>query len=615
MNINNVQGSPINLKEAFTHDAIMGDKGDTFYRPMQTISFMIDAQLGGKQPWIYHLSNLILYILTVIALFFFLRKTGIKKEISFLIALFFSIHPLFTNVVAWIPARGDILLCLFSLLSFSTFLDYFNKRKTIYIILHALVFLPVVFAKETAVLLPVLILSYFYFIQKKKFILKDIIPFLIIWTISFVLFFSLRQNVIKVNHSSNIFGIIPFIKNLPVIPITFCKLFFPYKLCTMPFFDKTGLIGGVILLVVFAAVTFKVIRGDRRIIIWGGVWFLAFSIPPMFFRIYFATIGYEYFEYRAYLPAIGILLITGFLINELSTGISFKKILVISIPILLVYSIIAFIHSADFSDPVSFFTSAIKTDSNNAMALGERGVVYYNKGSMEKAIWDFDNSIRICPTYPIPYFNKGVVYSSFNDHYKAEYFFSQALKYDTLFQDVNLIKAKAYINLSIEKNILKKYDETKTLLLKAIRNYPENSILHNNLGLTYYSTTKFDSALFEYNKAIESEKNNFSYYNNRGQAEYHLKDFASALNDFNKVLELKPDFPDVWGNRGMAKIKLNDYEGAVSDLTRAINFNPGIGAAYYFRGLAFSKLNKLAEAKDNLKRAFELGYKGKQYGE
>jgi hypothetical protein len=86
-NLNNTEGSKFNLKEAFTHDALMSDKGDSFYRPMQVISLMIDSEIGGIEPWIYHLSNLILHILTVITLFFFLKKTGIREEISFLLSL------------------------------------------------------------------------------------------------------------------------------------------------------------------------------------------------------------------------------------------------------------------------------------------------------------------------------------------------------------------------------------------------------------------------------------------------------------------------------------------------------------------------------------------------
>src|ERR1035437_8008108 len=163
------------IKEAFNLDAFMSNKGYLFYRPVQNISFMLDAQFGGKEPWGYHLSNILIHILTVIALFFFLKKIRIKSEISFLLSLLFSIHPLFTNAVAWIPARGDLLLGLFTLLSFITFLEYSESRKIIYFILHSFVFLVAVFSKETAVLLPVVILFYLYFAAREKFIFKDVI--------------------------------------------------------------------------------------------------------------------------------------------------------------------------------------------------------------------------------------------------------------------------------------------------------------------------------------------------------------------------------------------------------------------------------------------------------
>src|ERR1035437_9972724 len=370
-NITNTQGNPFSIGQAFTHDAFMGNKGDTFYRPMQSVSFMLDAAVGGKEPWIYHLSNLIWHIFTVIALFFFLLKIGVEERFSFILSLLFSINPIFTNAVAWIPARGDILLCLFSLLSFITFLEYLDKKKTVYLILHTIAFLLAVFSKETAVIIPVLILSYLYFVRKEKFVLKDINSFLIIWFLCLTLFLLLRQSIIKTSHSSLIFGITPFIKNLPVIPTSFFKFFIPYNLCTMPVFDMAGIIGGIILLIALGVIAFKFMREEWRIVLWGIGWFLAFTIPPMFFRPYFAKFGYEYFEYRAYLPIIGILIIAGFLINKFSAGIPSKKMMIISIPILLVYSMIALIHLTDFSGPIAFFTSAIKNNQNNAMALAE----------------------------------------------------------------------------------------------------------------------------------------------------------------------------------------------------------------------------------------------------
>src|SRR5438477_3601535 len=49
------------IKVAFTTDAFLGTN-TSFYRPLQTVSFMLDALIGGPKPFIYHFTNLVLYI-------------------------------------------------------------------------------------------------------------------------------------------------------------------------------------------------------------------------------------------------------------------------------------------------------------------------------------------------------------------------------------------------------------------------------------------------------------------------------------------------------------------------------------------------------------------------
>ena len=600
-NINNVMG-------AFTHDAFMSNAGGEYFRPLQTVSFMLDAQVGGRQPFIYHLSNLLLHILTVIALFFFLKKIGIKIEISFLLSLFFSIHPLFTHAVAWIPARGDLLLGLFSLLSFITFLEYFESRNIKYFILHAFVFLIALLSKETAVLLPVLILSYFYFAAKNKFILKEIIPFIAVWCFSFILFYYLRQDVTRVKHIQDMFGVIPFIKNLPVIPITFGKFFFPGNLATLPLYDTSSLIIGIILLLIFAAITIKFINGGGRLIIWGAIWFLAFTIPPMLVRSGVADIGFEYFEYRAYLPMVGILVIMGILSRKLPDRIPFNTILKLFIPVILIYAVIAFIHSAVFADPVSFFTSAINANSKNAMAFNSRGCEYSDAGMMDQAIGDFDNSLRICSTYSNPMYNKADVYKTLGDDFRAEELYEQALKYDTLYSNMNILHDDAYISLSAEKIIHEKFDEALVILSKAKSVYPLSYKIFNNAGYVYSKIGKYDSALYNFNRAIKLEPNTASYYNNRAKAKYHLKDVAGSLHDFNKALELDPELNDAYLNRGIARLDMNDYEGAISDFNMTISLDPRSGEAYYQRGVAYVKLNRIKDANGDWQKAADLGY-------
>src|ERR1035437_191226 len=597
-----------NINQAFNHDFYMDTTGTVYYRPIPVVSFMIDARIGGEEPWIYHLTNLILHITIVIVLFFFLQKLRIKQEIAFLLSLLFSLHPLSTNAIAWVPGRVELLFGLFSLLCFITFIEYSNSHKRSWFFIYSFVFLLALYSKETAVALPFLILSLLYLTSRGKIKLKEIIPFLAVWSIIGLLYYYMRHNVIKVNPDPELTGTIPFIKNLPAIPITFGKFFIPYNLNTLPLFDTPSLVLGIILIIAFAAIIIKFNKSEWGTVIFGVIWFMAFTIPPMLARVYLAEFNFEYSEFRAYLPAIGILIILGILANELPKRFSFNKILKMTLPVFLIYGVITYTHSAVYSDPVSFTNSAINASPNNAFAFNLRGYNYLFSDNGEQALSDFENAIKICPLYSTPYNNIGILYRSAGDDYKAEYYFSQAIKYDTLYPKRSFLMNNAFISLSAEKISLKKYDEALIVLKKAENIYPNDSKIYNNMAYIYISRGKNDSAIVCLNKAISIEPNSASYYNNRAKAKYKIKHFDGSLLDFNKALNLDSNLQDGYLNRGKLKIDMADYMGAISDFNITLNLDSQSAEAYYYRGNAYSKINKPEEAEKEWAEAHKHGY-------
>lgn len=111
---------------------------DGNYHPLSWISFSIDYVLWQMNPAGYHATNLILHNINAV-LFFFLIIQFIKinqkkhrfdyeKEILFFCAatgsLFFAIHPLRVENVAWLSTRGDLLCATFYILSISSYLKY-----------------------------------------------------------------------------------------------------------------------------------------------------------------------------------------------------------------------------------------------------------------------------------------------------------------------------------------------------------------------------------------------------------------------------------------------------------------------------------------------------------
>ena len=159
----------IDIKKIFTTDAFLSEAG-MLYRPLQTLSYAIDTQLaGGINPNMYHFTNVLLFTLLVCSLFFLFRRFNIPDKISFIGTLLFAVHPMFTVSVSWIPARGDLLLALFSILSILFFIDFIRQQKYYQLVFSSLFFLLALFSKETAAFLPFLFLMYFFcFLKNQK---------------------------------------------------------------------------------------------------------------------------------------------------------------------------------------------------------------------------------------------------------------------------------------------------------------------------------------------------------------------------------------------------------------------------------------------------------------
>ena len=83
------------------------------WHPLTWISFELDYQLFGLNPWGFHLTNLFLHVLCAVLLFHALRKLGAKSWPSALVAGLFAFHPLHVESVAWISERKDVLSTAF----------------------------------------------------------------------------------------------------------------------------------------------------------------------------------------------------------------------------------------------------------------------------------------------------------------------------------------------------------------------------------------------------------------------------------------------------------------------------------------------------------------------
>ncbi len=137
-----------NLREIF----IPGGTG-TYYRPLLSLSFFVDKYVWGLEESFMHLQNIALHLCNVLLLFAVGLRAGRLMGVvtpipAFLAAMFFAIHPINTESVAWISGRTDPLACLFLLLS--TFFLLNPAKNVVTDMASALCLLVACLAKETA---------------------------------------------------------------------------------------------------------------------------------------------------------------------------------------------------------------------------------------------------------------------------------------------------------------------------------------------------------------------------------------------------------------------------------------------------------------------------------
>jgi protein O-mannosyl-transferase len=155
------------------------------YRPLSLVTFAVEAAVfGPDHPFVGHLLNVLLYALCCVL--FYLVSASLLSErappddwlsVPFLAALFFTVHPLHTEVVANIKSRDEILALSFALGSLLLALRAVDLKQRAPAIGAAVCFFLALFSKESAItFLAVLPLSLWFFRTPARAGLMRVMP-------------------------------------------------------------------------------------------------------------------------------------------------------------------------------------------------------------------------------------------------------------------------------------------------------------------------------------------------------------------------------------------------------------------------------------------------------
>jgi tetratricopeptide (TPR) repeat protein len=472
-----------NIPKAFTLEVFHIIHSSAFYyRPILTISYMIDAFFSGENPFFYHLSSLLIHLAMCVSIFVFLSKLKIKKEVAFLFSLIFAVHPVLNQAVIWLPGRNDSLLALFVTVSFICLIEFLTTKKNLYFWLHFLFFALSLFTKESSILFPILILFYGFFIFENKKVFVKILPVLFFgWGIIAFVWFYLRSIALSNNlFAYSVLGSIKSIfGNLSAVILYLGKIILPFNLSVLPTLQDSSLIYGFISLGLILVSFIFSKNKNYRLVIFGILWFLIFLLPS--FINPYAYLPY-FLEHRVYLPLIGLfLLFSEFsFFKNFNLQKTFNQFLLLFFIVFL--SFLTILNSSKFANRISFWESAVKTSPSHPLAHKNLGAMYYLDGRFDEAKKEFLKAIEINFEEPMIHNNLGLIYMREGDYKKAQEEFELELK-------INPNYDNALFNLGLLFWNQNQKEKASEMWLKTIAVNPDYKDALKGLAI-YYSEIK-----------------------------------------------------------------------------------------------------------------------------
>ncbi|MEO0141799.1 MAG: tetratricopeptide repeat protein [candidate division WOR-3 bacterium] len=245
----------------------------------------------------------------------------------------------------------------------------------------------------------------------------------------------------------------------------------------------------------------------------------------------------------------------------------------------------------------------IKISPEGYRVLGE---IYFNKGAIDLAIKNFQESLLLDPDSAETHFFLGFALGEKGKHKEGREEVRKAI-------ELNPALAQFEPNLPIEIKEHKSHLD----FLKEQLGVPKPSVneyqVHYNLGLTYRNKGLFTEARREFEDCLKIKSDDVDLYVMMGEVSIFLEKFDDALNYFERGLQLDPLQPRCANGLGIVFLKRHDYKQAQGWFEKALAWDKGLLSA--LNNLAVVQLvqNNLEEAIKNFTTAKDAGNEEAKY--
>lgn len=530
-----------NIPLAFTQN-VFGMHGLTtnFYRPILLVSYIVDYQLWKLAPFGYHLTNVIIHLIVSIFVWLFLHSLFQEKFLSLTGALIFSLHPLHTQTVAWIAARNDLLLGMFSILTLYFYHEFKIRNEKKYFILSLLSYTAAIFTKEQAIFLVFSIPLYDFLIQKKndfRINAKNLITYSHYMSV-LILYFIIRVTIFGSIFGETNYEILDFSARLQQLTYILGKytqlILLPVNLNLIHSINTIFYaIIGVLVIILSLIIVYKYKNISTKLL-FGFIWLFISLLPSL--NIF--PLPVPVLEHRLYTPIIGFsIMVTAFAKNYYKNNQ--KIVLILLSSTILIYGILCSLRLPVWKNSETLWLDVIKNKPDTDLPYYNLGTYYLRINHINKAIIYLNQAAEKNPAKKDIFQNLGYAYLEAKNYDKAISAYQKLLELD-------VESEQAYIGLGNAFRFQKKYEIAQRIYNDGLVRLPESYKLHYELALCYGFMKEHQRAEYHLKKSIELNNRYAAAYFGLGGLYSNFGRDSAAIKIFEEGLKYENPAPGVY---------------------------------------------------------------------
>lgn len=433
-----------------------------YYRPLLHISYLMSYHLFGLSPWGFHLVNIMLHA-GVTALVFLISSSlfrmdspqapPVSRYLPFIAAMLFAVHPIHTEVVAWVGGVTDLVFTLFTLLSLYFYIlssERAGQRKGLRAFSVASFFLAAL-AKEPAVTLPCILAAYDYSYRREALrpvdYLKRYSPYLGAAAVYVILRVNALGGFAPVRRYSEL-GLTDYLINVfPLFRQYLQKLLLPIHLNAYhvfspisSFWEPNGLLS-LAVTTAFAVAVLLAMKKNRPVF-----FALALVLLPLLPSLYIPGAGENTFAERyLYLPSFGFVLLIALLVERVASQ-RLNWSVPLTVALILVTGLYAHgtvQRNTVWKDDESLWRDVVEKSPGSAVAHYNLASALNSRGLVDGAIEEYQTAIRIQPA-AVAYTGLGAAYQAKGLLTEAAEQYAQAVRLQPGDADAHSLLAAAY---------------------------------------------------------------------------------------------------------------------------------------------------------------------------